>query len=153
MIRHFFYDIRSKESRNNLQLSINKIFNRIKIFYKIIDNDLFGKNLFKIIIGIIILLIFLYFTLLKNKKSDKDDYLDNNEKNIIIKYCIIFISILMYFLFVSNVVIYISSRYMVPIYCITFTVFISFIIFLIMKVIKKKKLYLFFNYSSIRINL
>ena len=36
MIRHFFYDIRSKEFRTNLHLSINKIFNRIKIFYKLL---------------------------------------------------------------------------------------------------------------------
>ena len=81
------------------------------------------------------------FILFKNQKLDKDVYIDNNENNIIIKYCIIFVSILMYFLFISKIVIYKTSRYMVPIYCITFTGLISLMIVLIMNVLKNKKIY------------
>lgn len=141
IIRHFFYDHSSKTSLSYLKSSVNEFFNRIGIFYQNIDNDLFGQSLSKIIIIIIFFLILMYFILLKNKKLDKDIYIDNNGNNIVIKYCIIFVSILMYFLFISKIVIYKTSRYMVPIYCITFTGLISLMIVLIMNVLKNKKIY------------
>ena len=139
IIYHFFYDYRSIESLNYLQSSVNEFFNRIKIFYAIINIDLFGGRFFQIIICIIILLV-MNFILLKSKKIDEENNI-YNRKNNIIKYGIIFISILMYFLFISKVVIYKTSRYMIPIYCITFTGFISLMILLIMEVIKKKTIY------------
>ena len=143
MINHFFNDYRGLESQKYLKSSVKDFCKRIQIFYHIINNELFGESFLKIIIGIIVLLILMNFNLLKNQKIEKENnMLFNNNKNIIIKYCLILISILMYFLFISKVVIYKTSRCMVPIYCITFTTFISLMILLIMKVIKKKKMYL-----------
>lgn len=150
MITHFFYKYREKESLHNLLESKNKFFFKIQKFYSIISNDLF-INHFMMVILLIIFLIFENLFLEKNKKKLKiKEYFKlifNNKKlnKIILKYSIIFISCLYYFLLITKIAIFNVNRYIVPIYCITFILIMNLFFLLIIHVCHKK----YFYYSLI----
>lgn len=150
MIKHIFYGYRGKQTFSNLNQSRNEYWLKIYEFYKLINKDLFGNNLIIIIISIVILIfIILFFEGKKTKLETNSQYIQmeyNNTKFIknttTIKYSIILISTLIYFLLIAKIAVYNQARFIVPIYCLTFIEFYSLIILLIQKVIQNK-LYFF----------
>lgn len=103
------------------------------------------------VILIIIFLIFANLFLEKNKKKLKiKEYFklifnDKKLNKIILKYSIIFISCLYYFLLITKIAIFNVNRYIVPIYCITFISIMNLFFLLIIHVCHKK----YFYYSLI----
>ena len=92
-----------------------------------INKDLFGNNLIIIIISTIILIfIILLFERKKTKLETNSQYILMElyhtkfiKNTTTIKYSIILISTLMYFLFISKIAVYDTVRYRIPIYCLT----------------------------------
>jgi hypothetical protein len=146
MIKHIFYGYRGKQTLSNIKQSRNEYWLKINKFYKLINKDLFGNNLIIIIISIIIIIfINLFFERKKTKFETNSLYIQMEyyhtkfiKNTTTIKYIIILISTLMYFLFISKIAVYDAVRYIIPIYSLTFIEFYSLILLLIKKVIKNK---------------
>ena len=146
MIRHTFYGYRGKQTFFNLKQSKRKYWLKILKFYQLINKDLFGNYFIFIIIFILLMILMnFYIDKKKTKLGIKDYFLkilyDKSIRNTTIKYSIIFVSSLIYFLFISKIAVYHQNRFIVPIYSITIVSFFSLMILLLINLIKKK------NYS------
>lgn len=116
MITHMFLEKRGSESIQNLQGSISEFCDRIQQFIQIIDKDLFGG------IGIILIayLAILLLIAVIRKKGTKET--QQKECLLFKQYLLLCFAITLYFLFVGKSAVYISTRYMFPIYGLLLTV-------------------------------
>lgn len=114
MIGHMFSSGRGQESADNLiGSSLSAGLSRIKWFFEIVDEELFG--------GIFIYLFFAALAILFvggccHKRSD----LTEEKKVILERYLIISIPVILYFLLVSKIAVFITDRYMYPVYAVLF---------------------------------
>ena len=114
MIDHMFSSGRGQESADNLtNSSLLAGLHRIKWFFEILDEELFG--------GTFIYLFFAAFAILFvcgwcHKHSD----LTEEKKVTAERYLIIGIPVVLYFLLVSKIAVFITDRYMYPVYAVLF---------------------------------
>ena len=146
MLKHIFRGYRAKESLNNLKKPWYIYWSNIQFFYKMINKDIFANHFIAIIICILILIFINLFLDKKRTKLGIKDYFqqiiyDKSFQNIIIKYIIILIPSLIYFLFVAKVAIFKHFRFFSPIYCIIFILFFNLLILLIINTLKKRYYY------------
>lgn len=120
MLRHMFAGYRGAESFYNILFGTwNDYWERIKNFYKFLNTQMLGG------VGgggmVFALLIILLFVVLKKEY----DFLANSlNKTHIMKWLIIGIPIAIYFCFVSISAVYVTDRYLFPIYSVTFVLFL-----------------------------
>lgn len=114
MIGHMFSSGRGQESADNLtNSSLSAGLHRIKWFFEILDEELFG--------GIFIYLFFAAFAILFvcgwcHRRSD----LSEEKKVTAERYLILGIPVVLYFLLVSKIAVFITDRYMYPVYAVLF---------------------------------
>lgn len=146
MLYHMFSGNRGKEATENLNQPVNEFWNRIKDFFDIISNQIFGGVLSYILIALILIVI-LNYILKERGQFDNNhikilSYFCSDEKIgkiILMRYCLIIVPIILYFLLVAKMAAYITDRYMFPIYAISIGVVFSLVITGIKKIFKGKK--------------
>lgn len=121
MLYHMFGGYRGTEAANNLSQSADEFWERIKNFFNIIDAEIFGNILEYIGVALLFILI-LFYVLEKQfhyRNSIKQYIFNSCESTIkimLMRYCLIFIPIGMYFFIVSKMAAFVTDRYMFPIY-------------------------------------
>lgn len=119
MLSHIFSSYRGKESFGNMiQESMSDGFFRISQFWRIIDTDLFGGIL--IYITCVFVLLFVMNGCRNLYKS-----LSAEDTIIVIRYICIICPSVLYFLLISRIAVYITDRYMFPVYGVVFVVTIG----------------------------
>ncbi len=121
MLYHMFGGYRGTESANNLNQSADEFWERIKNFFNIIDAEIFGNILEYIgVVLLFILILFYVFEKQYHYYSSIKQYIFNSceytTKIMLMRYCLIFIPIGMYFFIVSKMAAFVTDRYMFPIY-------------------------------------
>lgn len=143
MLYHMFGGYRGTEAANNLNQSADEFWNRIKNFFNIVDAEIFGNVLEYVSVALLFTLI-LYYVFEKQCHSHngiKQHIYDSCEcmTNIMLmRYCLIFIPIGMYFLIVSKMAAYITDRYMFPIYASAMGGFFCLTIIFLQQIFKNK---------------
>lgn len=119
MVGHMFSGYRGTEAMDNLH-NLKDYVPRLKSFFSFIDKQMFGGFLGYILCGIIMGGLVIY--LLGLKRSETCTAESKNLKNIFaVKYSIIFLPVIMYFLAVSKMAAYKIDRYVFPVYTLIFT--------------------------------
>ena len=116
-----FGGYRGTEAANNLNQSADEFWERIKNFFNIIDAEIFGNILEYIgVVLLFILILFYVFEKQYHYYSSIKQYIFNSceytTKIMLMRYCLIFIPIGMYFFIVSKMAAFVTDRYMFPIY-------------------------------------
>ena len=118
MLRHMFFGDRGTEALNNLS-EFSDYLTRLKTFFNIINNQLFGGILQYIFI--IILLHFVFILLFQKKHLSNLTVLKTRINPILLmKYLILIIPSILFFMIVSKIAAYQTERYMSPIFAVTF---------------------------------
>ena len=114
MITHMFSSGRGQESANNLiGSSLSAGLSRIKWFFEILDEELFG--------GILIYLFFVMLAILiVCGCCHRCSSLTEEKKVTVERYLIITIPVILYFLLVSKIAVFVTDRYMYPVYAVLF---------------------------------
>lgn len=142
MLWHMFLGSRGVESVENLQGSISDYLKRLEGFYQFVNERLFGGVLTYAVLAAIFLWIFSKWIVWKNApeipsvETDADDA--EQRKGKIIKWLLMSIPSICYFLLVSKMAVYIDARYLSPAYAV-FMVWILCGIFVIGKRILEKR--------------
>lgn len=146
MLYHMFGGYRGVEAANNLQQSADDFWNRVKSFFNFINAEIFGNILEYIVIALLFMLVLYYFFEKKhhfyNIKNIIFNTLNSNErvaKIMLMKYCLVFISMSMYFLIVSKIAAFVTDRYMFPIYAGAMGGIFCFVCVCLQKLIKNQK--------------
>ena len=111
MIKHMFLEKRGAQSIVNLKNS--PFLTRCFQYFQIVNTQLFGRLL-------LLFLVFSFIMILINRTQGTS--IKNKVKTI---YEMIFFTVAVYFVFVSKTAVYISGRYMYPIYSILLISFLS----------------------------
>ena len=142
MLNHVFSGYRGTESIDNLSNhSWSEYWERLKSFFTLIDKQIFGEMIGIIIVLCVFIELFVFVVnteergIFENYKIKKD--------NSLIKWILLVVPSILYFLLVSKSAVYVADRYLFPIYAICL-ISIVLVIYKVSKgVIKKDKLYLF----------
>lgn len=125
MINHMFSGLRGSESIENLK-NLSDYGERLKTFFTIIDGEIFGGILKYIlwIIGILLLWCLLSHGGIKKVccMFKELKIAEENSEILKIRYLIVIVPLIMYYLCVSKMAVYQSNRYMYPIYAVLFSV-------------------------------
>lgn len=122
MIEHIFRGYRGRETIENLSGNAD-YWEDLKGFFDLVDRHMFGKMLGFIIIGLVVTAVIRCFG---NHLSDtdgtdgKDHILFGFDRTSIIRYALIFIPCLSYFMVVSRVTPGLVERFVFPIYAVLF---------------------------------
>ena len=127
--KHLFFSYRGQESFSNLAQSLSEYWEKLKIFYSIINKDVFGGFFGYLVLGLFVLII-LSFILQKGRLLFS--------KNEMKKYALILIPIFLYFFVIAKIAVYNTDRYMFPIYAIIIGSVFSLASMIVLKVIKNK---------------
>ena len=122
MIKHIFFGYRGTEAIDNFKKSDN-YWDNLKAFFQIVNSQLFGNILAYILIALLVLacvgMLQKYTDVLAESKMTKLSLpLDHKVK---IRYILIFVPCVCYFMIVSKITFVNADRYMWPIYAIAFT--------------------------------
>ena len=149
MIKHMFFGYRGTQALDNLQQSPYEFWTRIKQFFNIVDKEVFGNTLCYIAAGVVFAMII--YCILEKQDSFRKLLVRlltalhadcETAKIIAIRYVIVCVSIVIYFLFVSKAAAYISERYMFPVYGVAFVGLTSFVIMIARNVFQEKTAFL-----------
>lgn len=135
MLVHMFSGYRGTESMSNLTgITWKEYWERLTVFFSYLDSQLFGK--LSGIAAIVFLILFLYSR--KNKKTEMlQSYGDKW-----MKWFIVTAPSFLYFLVVSKAAIYVTDRYLFPIYAVVFCSYFSGMILIGKRILNVgKKLY------------
>lgn len=114
MIGHILSSGRGTESVNNLVDSSMSIgLKRLKVFFDIVDAQLFGGIFIYIFFSVLLLVL-----VCGKWKTFQNLFLE--DKVEIIRYVCILIPVILYFLLVSRIAVFVTDRYMYPIYAVLF---------------------------------
>lgn len=144
MIKHMFSGYRGTEALDNLKQSPSEFWTRIKQFFGIIDEQVFGNNMVYIIVGIVLVVVIYCIVEKKDSRSISNRLLnvlnsDSDTARILaMRYALVFTSAIIYFLFVSKAAAYVTDRYMVPVYGVVFVGLTSIAIIVVQNIFKKK---------------
>lgn len=121
MPKHMFSGYRGTQSINNIaQLTRSEHWERMKSFYGFINTQMLGK------IGgcgvVFIFLAVMIFAVLRKNEDDKEVF--RFDKIKCMRWMILGIPIIIYFVFVSVSAAYVTDRYLFPIYAVTFGMFL-----------------------------
>lgn len=109
MLEHIFSGYRGTQSLENLKItSLTEIENRLKNYFSIIDGQVFGG----ILLYVFVALLFGLILFLSEKEHGGRKKKLAAEK----EYILIFIPVIFYFLIVAKIAVYITDKYMFPIY-------------------------------------
>ncbi len=138
MLTHMFSGYRGVQSIENLsQGTWAEYWERIKVFNDLLNTQMLGK------IGgegvVFALLVFLVFVIFQGKKVS--DLIVPNSIQLM-KWSIVCIPIMIYFAFVSKSAVYVTDRYLFPIYAVVLAMFLYMVNFLLRKMFKEKYVYL-----------
>lgn len=118
MLEHILSSSRGHESVSNFaDNSLKAGFERLQIFFNMIDLQLFGG------VFIYIFFIFLLFIILMRKNALKK--LMGEKRIMVIRYLCIGVPIVLYFILISKIAAYMTDRYMFPIYAVLWAVVLS----------------------------
>lgn len=142
MINHMFFGYRGSAVIENLGLSFKDTLTRFVDFYHIINKAIFGN-----ILSYIFVVLILYLILDFAGKSDKYRVWENIKialnDNRVIKASLIIVPSVLYFLMVAKMTVYITERYMAPIYAICIALFVSLLYSFLGTIVKNKREILF----------
>lgn len=127
MLTHMFSGYRGKESIENLNAPVSDYLIRLKYFFHLVDIDLFGGLFLCLIFGGIVISLIARFT----KKSQQTTVCK-------LRYALIFIPCFLYFLVISKMAVFISARYMYPIYAIMLIGLFGFLADQLQRICEKK---------------
>lgn len=119
-LSHLFESGRGKESFQNLEMtSVSEYFEKLKIFYGFINEQLFGG-----ILSYIILTVFVLISLWIWEKARKQEVtidLSNlfETKDSMIQWLLLIIPSIFYLFLISKIAVYQEKRYIQPIYAVT----------------------------------
>lgn len=108
MPRHIFLGGRGEQSFDNFRGGIDSYWNQLKAFWKFIDNDLFGGYLLAIV-------CICCFLLIASSVKEKRVSAPTNKKWM---WLLLGGPCICYFLLVAKIAVYITERYMYPIYAV-----------------------------------
>ncbi len=148
MIIHMFYGYRGTEAIDNLKQSPYEFWTRMKDFFNIVNNEAFGNSLGYIVVGLVLFAaVYCVFENHNNFRSIKKWLLGilspdvNAAKILAMKYTLIFVPVVMYFLIVTKMAAYIIDRYMFPIYAVSIGGLVSLAVTFLRNVLKDKIVY------------
>ncbi len=119
MLNHMFFGYRGTQSIDNLtQTTSMEQWERIKNFYGFLNTQMLGK----IGGGGILFAIFIIIMLALRKKQDGEHFVF--DKQSFMKWMILLIPPILYFIFVSESAAYVTDRYLFPIYAVIFGLFL-----------------------------
>ena len=107
MIDHVFHGYRGEQSMDNLKLSLAETLQRFKGFFDKVDGQLFG-NTGLIVLGIGVIFLFAAYLYQRKNRQKKE--------NPTFPVILLWLSVLIYFIFVGKSAVYVSDRYMFPVY-------------------------------------
>lgn len=118
MTRHIFSSGRGEQSAENLiGISMTIWFKRVGLFFNLLDGQLFG--------GIFVYVFFAALTILFVRGLRKADVLwGSGKQNAAMRYLCGTVPIVLYFILVSKIAVYLTDRYMYPIYAVLFVTII-----------------------------
>ncbi|MDE7478316.1 MAG: RICIN domain-containing protein, partial [Lachnospiraceae bacterium] len=120
MYTHMFSGYRGTQSIDNLkQGTWAEYWERIKSFYGYINTQMLGKVALGGIIFAILVVIAVMFL-----KENHSTIQINFDKTCVMKWMVIWIPIVIYFLFVSKSAVYVTDRYLFPIYAVVLGIFL-----------------------------
>ena len=156
MVKHMFTGYRGTESIENLNSSLQESLTRFQQYDEYIDIELFG-GLFLYIFSFSLCIIL--FLLIK-KYVTKDLTYNIKKSTFIDSYFLIFLPVIIYFIFVGKSSVYITDRYMFPVFPLILAGYFSMFFALIDQLFSKHKIYavileilisilvIIFNYSN-----
>lgn len=122
MLRHVFLGGRGVESVENLQGSISDYLKRLGSFYQFVNERLLGGILTYVFIAAIFIWLFLKWVVRNNASEIFGSGTDINDaaqpKVKMIKWLLIMIPSICYYLLVSKIAVYIDARYLSPTYAV-----------------------------------
>lgn len=122
MLRHMFLGDRGTEFVENLQGSISDYLKRLVSFYQFVNERLFGGVLAYVIIAAVFICLFLKWIVRNNAPEISGLEADINDagqpKIKMIKWLLVSIPSICYFLLVSKMAVYIDARYLSPAYAV-----------------------------------
>lgn len=137
MLTHMFFGYRGTESIDNLtQGTWLEYWERMKNFYGFINTQMFGKAGGG---GIVFVLLILIVFIVLQKEYDVISVTFDRKK--IMKWMIAGVPLVMYFIFVSASAVYVTDRYLFPIYAVAFCIFLCMMTFLWKKLATEKFAY------------
>lgn len=114
MIQHIFSSARGEQSADNLiGTSLTTWLMREKLFFSILDAQLFGG----IFIYVFIAALFILFVYGVRKAAVISGSV---QKSVIMRYLCSAVPIIVYFILISKIAVYLTDRYMYPIYAVLF---------------------------------
>lgn len=117
MLEHILSSSRGHEAVNNIVDNSWKAgFERLQIFFNMIDSQLFGG------VFIYIFFSFLLFLILMRKNALK---MMSEKRIMVIRYICVGVPIVLYFILISKIAAYMTDRYMFPIYAVLYAVVLS----------------------------
>lgn len=142
IIWHILLSGRGVESLENMKGSLPDYLKRLVSFYQFINGRLFGGILTYVIIASIFICIFYKWVVRKNTCKVTDEETDGSDtiqqKGRTIKWLLMLVPSISYFLLVSKIAVYIDARYLSPAYSV-FMVWILCGIFVMGKRIVEKR--------------
>lgn len=116
MIRHLFFGSRGSEALQNLS-SQSGYLGRLKNFFSIIDDQLFGGLLIYIIVAGV---LFLLLTVLLRTRCKQENDVAFPSKELIKKYVLLLVPSFLFYIIVAKMAAYQTDRYISPIYPVLF---------------------------------
>lgn len=117
MVNHIFSSGRGKQSVENMsEVSASVWGKRVNIYLSLVDKQLFG-GIFLYIVSTGFLLLFLWIVYGRLQKKE-----DEKREILIMRYLILIIPAVLYFILISKISVYLTTRYMYPIYGVLFVV-------------------------------
>lgn len=137
MISHMFKGARGTQAVDNIaQGTMAEHWERIKDFYWFINTGVLGKiGGIGIVFSLLIITIFIFY------KEEHSAVAISFDKKKLMRWLIIVIPLIMYFIFVSISAAYITDRYLFPIYAVTFGMFLCMMNTLWRKLVSEKYVY------------
>ena len=114
MIHHIFSSARGEESADNLiGASMTTVLTRVKLFFSILDGQLFG-SIFVYVFFAALMILFVWGLCRTAIISG------SGQKTVIMRYLCGTVPIILYFILISIIAVYLADRYMFPIYAVLF---------------------------------
>lgn len=136
MLTHMFSGYRGAQSIDTFtQTPRIEQWERLKTFYMFINSQMFGK-----IGGVCIIFVLLVVTshVLSREKSDRFTICRIN----LMRWLIVSIPVIIYFLFVSESAVYITDRYLFPVYAVAFGILVCTLGALMRKILSTQNVYI-----------
>lgn len=139
MLRHLFGNAnRGAETMNILaESSFEILWNKMKNSFSILNSQLFG-NIFWWLIGIEIVFLVIIFLKCKGQKGKKVVIFLKNNIQSIQKWSVLCIPVFFYYVFISNIAVYITDRYFHLIYGLLILIVVTTLCIVVEKVIPSK---------------